>query len=221
MKIQDFKSLLELQAIQQFTSGTNQANNSSSLFQEMLAKVSANDKSETSSQTLGSLLSAVETEAQSILGSIGLPTANVLSAPVETETETVTPKSTGAKTGYDDIISQAAALYKLPEKLIKSVIKQESNFNPSATSYAGASGLMQLMPATAKSLGVTDATDPEQNVMAGSKYLSQMMSRYGGDVKMALAAYNAGPGNVDKYKGIPPFSETQNYVQKVFSSYIG
>ena len=219
MKIQDFKSLMELQAIQQFTAGTTQASSSSSLFQEMLAKVAANETNDKSTQTLGSLISAVETQAQSILSSISLPRAAVSSSPVVTNE--ATPKDTGAKTNYDDIISQAATLYKLPEKLIKSVIKQESNFNPTATSYAGASGLMQLMPATAKSLGVTDSTDPEQNIMAGSKYLSQMMNRYGGDVKMALAAYNAGPGNVDKYNGIPPFSETQHYVQNVFSSYIG
>ncbi|WP_253896158.1 lytic transglycosylase domain-containing protein [Solibacillus sp. R5-41] len=120
---------------------------------------------------------------------------------------------------YRDVISEAAQTYNLPEKLIAAVIKQESNFNPNVVSSAGASGLMQLMPATAKYLGVTDRQNPEQNIMGGAKYLRQMLDKFDNDISTALAAYNAGPGNVKKYGGIPPFKETQNYVTKVLNYY--
>lgn len=217
MKIQDFKTFMELQAIQQFTNGNiKNTNSSGSVFQDMLSALVSGDALKGTSQTLGSLLSNLETEAKkSFLHPIGLTSMNI--NPISAAH--ANNQSSETATNYDHIISQAASLYNLPEKLIKSVIKQESNFNPEATSYAGATGLMQLMPATAKSLGVDDATDPEQNIMGGSKYLSQMMARYDGDIQVALAAYNAGPGNVDKYNGIPPFKETQNYVQKVYGTF--
>lgn len=213
MKVQDFKTFMELQAIQQFTNGNITNNDSSrSIFQDMLSELVSGDALEGTSQTLGSLLTNVETETKSFLQSGSLKSNPIATAYTNNE-------SSETGTNYDQIISQAASLYNLPEKLIKSVIKQESNFNPEATSYAGATGLMQLMPATAMSLGVDDPSDPEQSIMGGSKYLSQMMARYDGDIKVALAAYNAGPGNVDKYNGIPPFRETRNYVQKVYGTF--
>jgi len=116
---------------------------------------------------------------------------------------------------YDDIVAEAARKYRLDPHMIRAVMQAESAFNPMAVSPVGALGLMQLMPAVAAELGATDPLDPRQNIMAGSRYLRQLLDAHGGNVRLALASYNAGPGNVAKYGTIPPFKETQNYVKKV------
>lgn len=121
------------------------------------------------------------------------------------------------KGGMEDIFQTAAQKYNLPVNLLKAVAKVESGFDADAVSSCGAQGVMQLMPGTAASLGVENPLDAEQNIMGGAKYLSQMLDRYDGDTKLALAAYNAGSGNVAKYGGIPPFKETQAYISKVLN----
>jgi soluble lytic murein transglycosylase-like protein len=121
----------------------------------------------------------------------------------------------GAATPFAAEIDAAAARHGVDPALLRGLIRQESNFNPSARSSAGAIGLCQLMPATAAGLGVTNPSDPAQNLEGGAKYLRQQLDRFGGDVSKALAAYNAGPGAVQRYGGVPPYPETQNYVQRV------
>lgn len=116
---------------------------------------------------------------------------------------------------YDALIDEAAETYGLDPDLIRAVMRTESAFNALVVSPVGALGLMQLMPALAEEMGVTDPFDPRQNVMAGAKYLKQLMDAHHGNVALTLASYNAGPGNVAKYKNIPPFPETRRYVKRI------
>jgi soluble lytic murein transglycosylase-like protein len=124
-------------------------------------------------------------------------------------------RAVSADRAYDDIIKEAAVTYDLDPELIRAVMRAESAFNPMVVSPAGAQGLMQLMPALAEEMGVTDPFDPRQNTMAGAKYLRWLLDLNRGNIPLTLAGYNAGPTIVSKYKRVPPFKETQRYIKKI------
>ncbi|MGG6432457.1 lytic transglycosylase domain-containing protein [Anoxybacillus sp. D401a] len=196
MNVQQMKLLLELQALQHLQ-GKKEAPATSfhDLFRELLA-------------------TETEEETETIRPSLPLMTTEETHAPTYEKVS-----ASGHQNSIQQWIDEAATKYDVDRKLIYAVIRHESNFNPEAKSRAGAMGLMQLMPSTARMLGVQDAFDPKQNIEGGTKYLRQLLDRYDGNMALALAAYNAGPGNVDKYGGIPPFRETMSYVKKVMQTY--
>jgi soluble lytic murein transglycosylase-like protein len=120
---------------------------------------------------------------------------------------------------YDDLIAEAIELYQLPEALVRAVIKVESDYDPRVVSRVGASGLMQLMPSTAKTHRIEDVFDPRSNIMGGCRQLRLLANKYQGDLVLTLAAYSAGPGAVAKYGGLPPYETTQRYVRMVLKEY--
>lgn len=209
MDVQSLKTLLELQALRNF-SGTpvSPSTENTSMFQEMLQQLIADQEKNLKKEgtlPLPSNPSILPFKAGAVMSKMTHPASHTV--PVS------------QVSSMENMIEKAAQAYDLDPKLIKSVIRHESNFNPKAKSRAGAMGLMQLMPSTARYLGITDPYDPMQNINGGAKYLRQMLDKYDGNLHLALAAYNAGPGNVEKYGGIPPFKETQRYVQKITNTY--
>ena len=221
MNVGDFNTLIQIQALGSFrpTDSTSvstplpAAHVFQSLLNEVLTSVNqATGQLSNTNSGLGTLATLLNTNKLYIKPTLNQYVPNSGDSLKKTE-------KTVQSTGYDEIIIEAANKFDVPEKLIRSVIQQESGFNPNAVSAAGASGLMQLMPKTAHSLGVNDSMDPYDNIMGGTKYLKSMLTKYNGNLELTLASYNAGPGNVDKYGGVPPFKETQNYVNKVMTSY--
>lgn len=142
----------------------------------------------------------------------GAPTS--ISGVVITETQFRLPP----EVAFNGLIHEAATRYSVNPDLVRAVVRAESAFDPLAVSRVGAQGLMQLMPALSRQLGVTDPFDPRQNVMAGTRYLAQLLDVHHGNIELALASYNAGPGNVDRYNGVPPFRETLQYIRTITDS---
>lgn len=193
-------------------------------------------------------IAAVQSRIAEITGASATPAAPALAAPAganfaalvqqamggrTAESAMSAPAAPGLPAGYqaplepapvapeqiDALVSQNAAAWQVDPSLVKAIIANESGFNANATSKTGAQGLMQLEPGTAASLGVRDSYDPAQNISGGTRYIKGLLERFHGDVHLAVAAYNAGPGAVEKYGGVPPYAETQNYVGNVLDSY--
>jgi soluble lytic murein transglycosylase-like protein len=167
--------------------------------------------------TIGTRLDQLQTMVSQL--NAPAPAASFAGALASAQTSPSTAPATGAgaSTAFGAEIDAAAASNGIDPALLKGLVSQESGFDPNARSGAGAVGLTQLMPGTAAALGVTNPLDPAQSLQGGAKYLRQQLDRFGGDEKLALAAYNAGPGAVAKYGGVPPYRETQNYVTNVLS----
>lgn len=215
LTLMDISALQTLGSVQSYSAAGNATPSMfDSLLQEMLGSSSITNSLSSQSSSVLQNLNSIESLRYAGANQVYQPSGlmKILSA---TNNPVASTGNTVANGNYSSIIKQAAQKYDLPEKLISSVIRQESNFNANVVSGAGAQGLMQLMPGTAKFLGVTNSFDPLQNIMGGAKYIRQMLNQFDGNIEHALAAYNAGPGNVKKHGGIPPFKETQQYVTKV------
>ena len=168
--------------------------------------------------TIGTRLDQLQTMVSQLTAPAPAPAASFAGALASAQTSpSAAPAGAAAGTAFGAEIDAAAASNGIDPALLKGLVSQESGFDPNARSGAGAVGLTQLMPGTAAGLGVTNPLDPAQSLQGGARYLKQQLDRFGGDEKLALAAYNAGPGAVAKYGGVPPYRETQNYVNSVLS----
>ncbi|WP_163539724.1 lytic transglycosylase domain-containing protein [Gracilibacillus sp. YIM 98692] len=204
MKITPFHYLMQLQAMQQFSFSNIQPNsNYTSSFSQILQEALHMDNNLNHTK-----------DVLSHTPSSDLPMgASSASRPIS--------NTTAGNEQIMEMIHETASQFGIDTNLVKAVVETESNYDINAVSQVGAQGLMQLMPETAQSLGVQNPFNAKENIRGGVQYLKQMLDKYDGNKSLALAAYNAGPGNVDQYGGIPPFQETQQYVKKVLGAYIG
>ena len=224
MDISIIQKLIQLQAlnnVSQLSSSKQDSSNSlfSSLFTNELNNVSS------SSSNLNQIINVPQptlSYGETVVQLLGKNMSTAVQPVIDQISNVISPtnsKSDYTKSQFDDIINKMAKKYEVDPKLIHSIIQHESNYNPNATSHAGAKGLMQIMPLNFEAYGITNPYDPKQNIEAGTRMIKANLRQYNGNVELALAAYNAGSGNVKKYGGIPPFKETQNYVRKVTESY--
>ena len=172
------------------------------------------------SSTAGAATSASSTGASDFASALQAATSSdaASASTAGSELTGTAGAGTSGESEYESLIDQAASRNGLDPAILHGLIEQESGFNASATSSAGAAGLTQLMPGTASSLGVANPLDPAESIEGGARYLGQLMGQFGGNAEDALAAYNAGPGAVQQYGGVPPYSETQSYVSKVLAN---
>lgn len=221
----------QTQAMQRYAQISNRVNNISAEPQNPLDAIYPNNKKVNSP----SFEKVLQSSAKSNFGTLLLdpkikqvnadivkqtPQVSLQNALTEATAVQANVQQPTSKSQILNVVSQISKKHGVDEKLVQALIKQESGFNPKAKSKSGAMGLMQLMPATAKNLGVKDPYNTVQNVEGGVKYLKSMLNKYNGNVILALAAYNAGPGAVDKYSGVPPYKETQNYVRNILANYL-
>lgn len=205
-RISEIRTLMDQFATQTYVAATTATTSATG------TKASSSTAS-TSGTSFADALDEAATQSTSASATAG---AGTTGTGTTTDTATSTASSLDPATPYAELFQAAGAKYGVDPRLLAAVAKQESSYNPNAVSPAGAKGLMQLMPATARSLGVSDPLDPEQAVDGAAKLLRDLLREFG-STELALAGYNAGPGAVKRYDGIPPYPETQNYVKRIMA----
>lgn len=225
MDISIIQKLIQLQAlnnVSQLSSNNSKQDSTNSLFSSLFTNELNSVSSASNLNNIIDVPQPTLSYGETVVQLLGKNISTAVQPVIDQISNVISPtdhKTDYKKSDFDGIINEMANKYDVDPKLIHSIIKHESNFNPNAKSHAGAQGLMQIMPFNFETYGITNPFDPRQNIEAGTRMIKANLRKYNGNVELALAAYNAGSGNVKKYGGIPPFKETQNYVRKVTESY--